>query len=97
MSVNAYIARQNDLAVDSGAYVAEVTADGPAAEAGVEAGDIVTAVDGEAISSADGLIIALREHAVGDKVTLTVVRGKDGMTKEEFLRYLQEYLGRGGF
>lgn len=77
MSVNAYIARQNDLAVDSGAYVAEVTADGPAAEAGVEAGDIVTAVDGEAISSADGLIIALREHEVGDKVTLTVMRGKD--------------------
>ena len=126
MSVNAYTARQNDLAVDSGAYVAEVTADGPAAEAGVEAGDIVTAVDGEAISSADGLIIALREHEVGDKVTLTVMRGKDekeievelgsdealqaeqedtsdgngsgnGMTKEEFLRYLQEYLGRGGF
>lgn len=126
MSVNAYIARQNDLAVDSGAYVAEVTADGPAAEAGVEAGDIVTAVDGEAISSADGLIIALREHEVGDKVTLTVMRGKDekeievelgsdealqaeqedtsdgngsgnGMTEEEFLRYLQEYLGRGGF
>lgn len=122
VSVNAYNARTNDLAVDSGAYVAEVTADGPAAQAGIEKGDIVTAVDGEGIASADGLIIALREHEVGDEVTLTVVRGKDemeikvtlgsdealqteqedttdgpgagtGMSKEEFFRYLEEYMG----
>lgn len=127
MSVNAYNARRDNLAVDSGAYVVEVTADGPAATAGIEAGDIVTAVDGDSISSADGLIIALREHEVGDKVTLTVMRGKDeeeievelgsdealqaeqqdasdgngssgGMTEEEFLRYLEQYMGgRGGF
>ena len=77
VSVNAYNARTNELAVDSGAYVAEVTADGPAAQAGIQKGDIVTAVDGEGIASADGLIIALREHEVGDEVTLTVVRGKD--------------------
>lgn len=76
-SINAYIARQNNLAVDQGAYVTEVVQDGPAAAAGIEKGDIVTALDGDAIASADGLIIALREHEVGDKVTLTVVRGKD--------------------
>ena len=109
MSVNAYNARTNELAVDSGAYVAEK-------------GDIVTAVDGEGIASADGLIIALREHEVGDEVTLTVVRGKEetevkvtlgsdealqaeqedtsdgpgagtGMSREEFFRYLEEYMG----
>ena len=75
MSVNAYNARKNGLSVDSGAYVAEVNAEGPAYEAGIEKGDIVVAVNGGPISSADGLIIALREHEVGDKVTLTVVRG----------------------
>lgn len=122
VSVNAYNARTNELAVDSGAYVAEVTADGPAAQAGIQKGDIVTAVDGEGIASADGLIIALREHEVGDEVTLTVVRGKEetevkvtlgsdealqaeqedtsdgpgagtGMSREEFFRYLEEYMG----
>ena len=122
MSVNAYNARTNELAVDSGAYVAEVTADGPAAQAGIQKGDIVTAVDGEGIASADGLIIALREHEVGDEVTLTVMRGKEetevkvtlgsdealqaeqedtsdgpgagtGMSREEFFRYLEEYMG----
>ena len=120
MSVNAYNARKNGLSVDSGAYVAEVNAEGPAYEAGIEKGDIVVAVNGEPISSADGLIIALREHEVGDKVTLTVVRGKKdlevevalgsdealqaeqedmsdgngagGMTEEELLRYLEEYM-----
>ena len=74
-SVNAVIARQNNLSVDSGAYVAEVTEGGPAAEAGIQKGDIVTAVNDTAIASADGLIIALREHEVGDTVTLTVMRG----------------------
>lgn len=76
-SVNAFIARQNNLAVDQGAYVSEVTDGGPAAEAGVQAGDIVTAVNDDEITSADGLIIALREYNVGDTVTLTVMRGND--------------------
>lgn len=81
-SVNAVIARQNNLSVDSGAYVAEVTEGGPASEAGIQQGDIVTAVDDTAIASADGLIIALREHEVGDTVTLTVVRGNEEQTLE---------------
>lgn len=75
-SVNAAIANREDLAVDSGAYVVEVVDDGPADEADIEPGDIVTALNGKEIASADGLIIALREHEVGEEVTLTVVRGK---------------------
>ena len=47
---------------------------GPAADAGIQENDIITKIDGEQVTSADGLIIALREHEVGDKVTLTVVR-----------------------
>ena len=46
----------------------------PAEEAGLREGDIVTAVDDTQITSADGLIIAAREHSIGDTVTLTVVR-----------------------
>lgn len=81
-SVNAVVAREHNLPVDSGAYVGEVTDDSPAGYAGIKDGDIVTAVDGDAIASADGLIIALREHKVGDTVTLTIVRGKLGGSKE---------------
>lgn len=84
-TVNALNARQNNLSVESGAYVNEVTEGGPAAEAGIEAGDIITALDGEEVTSADGLIIALREHAVGDKVVLTVVRGDKQLDVEATL------------
>ena len=73
-TVNAYSARQNNLAVSEGAYVNSVNADSPAEEAGLREGDIVTAVDDTQITSADGLIIAAREHSIGDTVTLTVVR-----------------------
>ena len=73
-TVNAYSARQNNLAVSEGAYVNSVNAGSPAEEAGLREGDIVTAVDDTQITSADGLIIAAREHSIGDTVTLTVVR-----------------------
>ncbi|MBE6469904.1 MAG: PDZ domain-containing protein [Coriobacteriaceae bacterium] len=64
----------------AGASVVAVEEGGPAAEAGIRKGDVITAIDGTAVSSADGLIIALREHAVGDTVELTVSR--DGEQKD---------------
>lgn len=77
-SVNAQNAQRNNLAVTSGAYVSEVTSGSPADKASMQKGDIITAVDGKEISSADGLIIAVRSHNVGDKVKVTVNRdGKD--------------------
>ena len=76
-SVNAYIARENDLAVEEGAIVTEVNEGTPAAEAGIEPEDIITAIDGEPVTTADNLIITLREHAVGDTVKLTIMRGDD--------------------
>ena len=123
-SVNAMTARRNGLGVTEGALVVSVVDGGPAAAAGLEANDVITKIDDSPVVSADGLIIALREHNVGDKVKLTVVRGKDSkelevelgsdealqaenqdvssgdaagnsMTEEEFLRYLEELMGRG--
>lgn len=73
-SVNALSARANNLDATEGALVVAVSDGGPAADAGIQENDIITKIDGEQVTSADGLIIALREHEVGDKVTLTVVR-----------------------
>ena len=78
-TVNALNARQNNLSVDYGAYIGEVTEGGPAAAAGIQVGDIVIAVNGDEITSADGLIIALRSYDVGEQVTLTVMRGTEQM------------------
>lgn len=79
-TVNSRNAKANDLDVTQGAYVAEVGEGSPAAEAGLEVGDIITKVDSEAVSSADALILAIRGHEIGDSVTLTVVR--DGKEQE---------------
>lgn len=84
-SVNAFTAREQGLSVSEGAVVTSVNADSPAEEAGLQPDDIVTAVDGESIASADGLIIAAREHEIGETITLTVVRGDETFDVEVVL------------
>ncbi|SET28859.1 putative serine protease PepD [Olsenella sp. KH3B4] len=76
-TVNAQNARSNGLSVNQGAYVAEVVANGPADQAGIQQGDIIVAMDGEEITSADGMVLAVRSHEIGDTVTVTVVRGTE--------------------
>lgn len=55
----------------TGAVIGGVIDGTPAAEAGLAAGDTITAVDGTAVSSGDELSAALAEYAPGDQVTLT--------------------------
>jgi putative serine protease PepD len=64
---------------DGGARIAEVRPGGPAAEAGLREGDIVTEADGETVESADELRLAVEAHKPGDSFELTVKR--DGDTK----------------
>ena len=79
-SLNALTAQSYGLSVTEGAYVVSVTEGSPADEAGVEAGDVIIALDDTEIDSADGLIIAVRACEVGDTVTLTVVRDGSEIT-----------------
>ncbi len=79
-TVNSQNAKANKLSVSQGAYVAEVTENGPAAEAGIEVGDIITGIDGTQITSADGVILAVRSHEIGDTITVTVMRGSSEKT-----------------
>src|SRR4051794_32014111 len=58
-----------------GAAVAQVRSDGPAAGAGLHNGDVVTAIDRHAVSSADALVNAVDGHKPGDEVSLHVRRG----------------------
>lgn len=60
--------------LDGGAWIEDVVPDGPAAQAGIEPGDVVTSVDGEATPTMSALIAALRMHSPGDVVELGVHR-----------------------
>jgi putative serine protease PepD len=51
-----------------------VTASGPAAKAGIRGGDVIVAVDGQKVTTADELIVAIRSHVPGQRATLSYER-----------------------
>jgi serine protease Do len=63
------------LPAPTGLTVTDVAADGPAAQAGLQVGDQILAVDGRPVHTVDELIAVLWSHSVGDSVALTIVRG----------------------
>ncbi len=81
-TVNAQNAQENHLSVNQGAYVAEVAKGSPAEAAGIQEGDIIIALGGEEITSADGMILAVRSHKIGETTTITFMRGSEKMEAE---------------
>ena len=71
---------QSSDGLSNGARLGEVTSGGAADKAGLHAGDVVTAVDGKAISSGDALVAAVRSHRPGDQVKLTITRNGQTQT-----------------
>jgi len=55
----------------SGPVVASVGNGTPAASAGLQAGDVITSVDGKSVSSAQDLATTIAGHHPGDKITLS--------------------------
>jgi putative serine protease PepD len=64
----------------SGAAITSVTTGGPADDAGLQAGDIVTAVDGQPMYDSTDLSTYINSKAPGDKITMTVKR--NGQTQK---------------
>src|SRR5215216_835328 len=63
-----------------GAVVQDVASGSPAAKAGLQVGDLVTAIDGKSVQSSAEMVAAIRDHKPGDKVSLTVNRGGNQTT-----------------
>lgn len=63
-----------DFGVPYGAYVTEVEMDSPAMLAGIQAGDVVTAIDGNTVSSFSNYCTQLIRMEPGQNVELTVKR-----------------------
>jgi putative serine protease PepD len=63
-----------------GGTVASVASGGPAADAGVRAGDVVTKVADRVIEDGDDLVAAIRSHRPDDRTVLTIRRGSGTTT-----------------
>jgi S1-C subfamily serine protease len=75
-SITSELRQQFGLDRSSGALVAEVGANTPAAKAGIKQGDVITEIDGKPISTGSDVLVSLRGRAPGDKVQITVERDK---------------------
>ena len=87
--------RQLGVEADKGALVQEVAPDGPAAEAGIRAGDVEVAVggqplllggdvilevDGREVAKSEDIVEALKDDKPGETVEMRVQRGEDERT-----------------
>jgi putative serine protease PepD len=59
----------------NGASIGSVRSGGPAADAGLRSGDVITAIDGKRIASGDDAVGAIDAKSPADRMTLTVDRG----------------------
>ncbi|HEV8370647.1 MAG TPA: PDZ domain-containing protein [Pyrinomonadaceae bacterium] len=62
-----------------GVLVTSVSEDGPAAKAGVKAGDVITAVDGETVDASGDISRVINRKKDGD-VALTIIRNRSQQT-----------------
>jgi putative serine protease PepD len=67
---------QYGLVPTSGAVILNVVDNSPASAAGLKAGDVIVALDGKKITTAEDVITFTKAHQPGDKVQVTYQRGK---------------------
>ena len=71
-----------DGITSTGAEVKDVTKGGAGDKAGIEKGDIITALNGNPVASSDSLVAAIRGYQPGEKVKITYLRdGKKESTE----------------
>jgi len=74
-TVTSTIQQYYNLSVNTGVLITSVTSGSPADKAGLRAGDVITKVDDENISTAAELSSALGSHQIGDQVEIVYYRG----------------------
>ncbi len=74
-TVDAQVAAYYGLSANSGVLITNVTTGSPADNAGLHAGDVITAVNGNAQTDSGLLMTYINTLKVGQQITLTYVRG----------------------
>jgi putative serine protease PepD len=68
------------VSAEEGAFIAAVDPDSGADQVGLEAGDVVIAIDGETVASSEDLARIIRDHDVGDEVSIDYLRGDENLS-----------------
>ncbi len=74
-TVTSTIQQYYNLSVNAGALITSVTSGSPADKAGLRAGDVITKIDNEDISTTENLVSAIGSHQIGDQVEIVYYRG----------------------
>ena len=75
-TVTPSLVQQAHLSAKTGAYVAQITPGEGAARAKMRTGDVIIAVDDHRITSNDDVLRIVRRHQPGDRLSVTVQRGR---------------------
>lgn len=81
LAANVFLgAKLVDAPQGGGALVKSAPKGAPASAAGMERGDLIVAVDGQAVAKVDDLLQALATHLAGDEIEIEVKRGSQDRT-----------------
>ncbi|MCX6139916.1 MAG: trypsin-like peptidase domain-containing protein [Candidatus Kapabacteria bacterium] len=86
-AIDENVVRYFNLKSTEGVLISEITAGGPADDAGLEPGDVIIAIDGQPTLRDDDVNIAILDGEVGQRMKLTVLRA--GSKKELTLTLLK--------
>ncbi|PZR96019.1 MAG: 2-alkenal reductase [Candidatus Chloroheliales bacterium] len=75
LPIDDQVAAYYNLSVTSGVLVQQVPPGSPADKAGLQAGDIITKLDNQAVGTDNPLASVLMTHKVGDTISVTYIRG----------------------
>lgn len=88
-SVTPQLAAQNNLSVDHGALISDTVGGGPAASAGLQAGDVIVQINNTPVNDVSSLGDALLNKNPGDTVAVHIYRGSQQLTINVKLGELQ--------
>ncbi|NJB85587.1 Do/DeqQ family serine protease [Lewinella marina] len=83
--INDAQAKQLRLPAASGALITDLTPNGPAARAGLQMGDVMTAINGVAINSSPEMQEQLSRYRPGQRVQVTFIRDGESRSKTVLL------------
>jgi 2-alkenal reductase len=72
--LNPQLVLEQGLSIRQGALLREVVSGSPAAQAGLQQGDIILAINGQQVDDRHPLVSLLLEHVAGETVTMEIMR-----------------------